>query len=69
MADDKVYADPSDVEVEDGIVAVDGPDSVDVHLTPEAAEETSHRLLAGAMMAKGQEAARRQGKKRHLTDP
>jgi hypothetical protein len=68
MEGDKIYGDASEVEAEDGVVAVDGPDAVDVRFTPEAAEETSHRLLAGAMMAKGQEAAQRQGKKRLTTD-
>jgi hypothetical protein len=52
--DDKVYDTPSEVEAKDGVVAVDGPDSVAVLLTPEAAEETSNRLLEGALMADGQ---------------
>lgn len=55
--DDKetVYDEASDVKVVDGKVQVDGPDAVDVSLTPEAAEETSERLLAGAFKARGQE--------------
>jgi hypothetical protein len=56
MADDKIYDEPSETEARDGTVVVDGPDGVDVTLTPEAAEETSHRLLESAMLAKGQEA-------------
>ena len=52
---DTVYDQPSEVSAEGGVVAVDGPDSVAVRLTPEAAEETSHRLLDGAIRAKGQE--------------
>jgi hypothetical protein len=51
--DDKVYDEPSGVEAEKGEVAVKGPDQVDVRLTPEAAEETSDRLLEGAMIATG----------------
>ena len=49
-----VYKNASDVSAEDGIVNVDGPDGVDVGLTPEAALETSDRLLAGASEAAGQ---------------
>jgi hypothetical protein len=54
MGDKEVYSDPSEVSAEDGVVNVDGPDSVDVALTPEAARETSDRLLEGAMVAQGQ---------------
>lgn len=51
---DKVYDKPSEVSAEDGTVMVDGPDGVAVSLTPEAAEETSARLLDGAVEAGGQ---------------
>ncbi|MCL6697199.1 hypothetical protein LZ496_00135 [Sphingomonas sp. NSE70-1] len=61
MNDKVIYEDPSDVEAEAGVVSVDGPDHVDVKLTPEAAAETSHRLLKGAMKAQGQKV--RDGKK------
>lgn len=54
MAESKIYNDPSEIDVEDGAVIVRGPDAVDVRLTPDAAEETSHRLLEGAMKARGQ---------------
>jgi hypothetical protein len=53
MKDDEVYDEPSAVKADEGQVAVKGPDQVDVKLTPEAAEETSDRLLEGAMVARG----------------
>jgi hypothetical protein len=51
---DKVYDVPSDVSAEEGAVAVKGPGTVDVRFTPEAAEETSNRMLEGSMKARGQ---------------
>jgi hypothetical protein len=56
--DDQVYAEPSAVEAKEGNVKVDGPDAVDVALTPEAAEETSERLLAKSLKARGQQRLR-----------
>lgn len=50
----KIHDEPSLVAADDGHVAITGPDSVDVWLTADAAEETSHRLLTGAMTARGQ---------------
>ena len=50
----QVFAEPSKVKAVDGKVEVDGPDAVEVALTPEAAEETSERLLGQAMKARGQ---------------
>lgn len=50
----ETYSDPSIVTAKDGDVQVDGPDGVDVSLTPGAAVETSERLLDGAMKAEGQ---------------
>jgi hypothetical protein len=54
MTKRKVYNEASEVTAEDGAVAMNGPDAVDVQLTPEAAEETSDRLLEGSMKARGQ---------------
>jgi len=52
--DDRIYDEPSEVDAEDGHVIVDGPDGVDILMTPGAAEETSERLLWGAAKAQGQ---------------
>jgi hypothetical protein len=49
-----IYRDASDVKAEEGVVEVDGPDDVDVAMTPEAAEETSDRLTSEAIKARGQ---------------
>ncbi|MCL6677773.1 hypothetical protein LZ519_00345 [Sphingomonas sp. RG327] len=52
--DDQIYDEASRVDAEEGVVRQTGPDNVDVRLTPGAAEETSERLLEGAMKARGQ---------------
>lgn len=49
-----VYDQPGKVSAEDGVVHLDGPDSIDIRLTDEAAEEISDRLLEGALAARGQ---------------
>jgi hypothetical protein len=54
MSDKTVYDEASEVEAEDGVVSLRGPDAVDVLMTPDAAEETSERLNTGAMKARGQ---------------
>ena len=54
MSKDRVYDDPSVVTAVDGAVEMNGPDAVDVAMTPEAAEETSERLLGEAFKARGQ---------------
>lgn len=54
MPDKKIHQQPSSVTAEEGDVFVKGPDDVDVALSPEAAEETSNRLLEGSMKARGQ---------------
>lgn len=55
MTDKKVFDEPSEVTAEDGAVAMKGPGTVDVKLTPDAAEETSERIFDGAMKARGQD--------------
>jgi hypothetical protein len=57
-----VYDEPTEVSAEEGVVELDGPDDVDVAMTPEAAEETSDRLSNEAMKARGQ---RRLGRLTH----
>ena len=54
MGADKTYTEPSKVSAKDGDIVVDGPDGVDVKLSPEAALETSGRLLTAATKAQGQ---------------
>jgi hypothetical protein len=57
--EDEIHDSASDVTAKDGAVSVKGPDGVDVKLTPEAAEETSDRLVDGAVTALGQRRFRR----------
>lgn len=54
MIDSNIYDEASQVDAEDGIVIMRGPDAVDLRLTARAAEETSERLLQSAMKARGQ---------------
>ena len=54
MGDGKVYNEVTKVTAKDGEVLLDGPDGVDVKVTPEAAEETADALIAGAVQANGQ---------------
>ena len=55
MTDRKaLFDEPSEVRAAEGTVELDGPDNVDVALTPEAAEETSARLESEAVRARGQ---------------
>ena len=51
----ETYSKPTDVVAEDGRVLLDGPDGVDLALTPEAALETGGRLIDEAAKAAGQE--------------
>ena len=57
------YDEASHVEADDGVVKVDGPDDVHVDLTPEAALETSDRLLQSSQQASGQLLFRKAGRK------
>jgi hypothetical protein len=50
----ELYDEAAKVTAEDGEVVLDGPDGVDVKLTPEAAEETGDSLLEQAVKARGQ---------------
>jgi hypothetical protein len=54
MADGKIYDEATEVDAKDGAVSLSGPDGVQVLMTPEAAEESSDRLLFGAAKAQGQ---------------
>ena len=50
----KTFNEPSEVAAEQGHVIVDGPDGTAATFTPKAAEETGHRLEAGAAQAEEQ---------------
>ena len=52
--DNKLHDEASTVTAEQGQVLIDGPDGVAVSLTPDAAVETSDRLLEAAVEAQGQ---------------
>ena len=45
---------PADIEAQDGEVRVEGPGGIQYSFTPDAAIETSDRMLEGGMAAKGQ---------------
>ncbi|HEY9218925.1 MAG TPA: hypothetical protein VIO94_12805 [Phenylobacterium sp.] len=47
------FSEPMTVRVVEGEVVVIGPDAVAVSLTPDAAEESAHRLLSAAREARG----------------
>lgn len=57
MSHEKTWKEPSEVGAEEGEVIVDGPDGVAVSLTPDAALETSERLLESGLAARGQQLA------------
>lgn len=65
--DSRPYDEPSEVAAIDGEVVVDGPDGVAVSLTPEAAIETSERLLNRGMAAEGQRVAAKRDRRPKLT--
>jgi hypothetical protein len=56
---EQTWDEPSKVGAEEGAVVVDGPDGVAITLTPDAAIETSERLLEGGLTAQGQRLAKR----------
>jgi len=51
---DRAAETPADVAAEEGDVLVEGPGGIAYSFTPDAALETSERLLTGGMEAKGQ---------------
>jgi hypothetical protein len=61
---DELFDQATEVSAKDGEVILDGPDGVDVKLTPEAARETSTRLWDGAAKAKAQRDGGKPGKGR-----
>ena len=54
MQRNHLYDEATEVTAEEGEVFLDGPDGVDVRVTPEAAEQTADNLLEGAVKARGQ---------------
>jgi hypothetical protein len=54
MTHEKTFDQATNVTAKDGEVILDGPDAVDVKVTPEAAEETADNLVEGAVKARGQ---------------
>ena len=54
MAKDKLFDEATAVAAVDGEVLLDGPDGVDVKVTPEAAEQTAQNLEDAAVVARGQ---------------
>jgi hypothetical protein len=55
MPKNPLYNEASKVKAVDGEVQVDGPDGVEIGLTPEAAMQTSDDLLTEAARARGQQ--------------
>ncbi len=54
MGDDKLYDQATTVTARAGEVILDGPDGVDLKVTPEAAEQTAENLLEESVKARGQ---------------
>lgn len=54
MTKHPIYTEPGEVSVENGAVALNGPDNVHILMTADAAEETSDRLMTGALKARGE---------------
>lgn len=68
MTEKQLFGKASDVSSDDGQVLVDGPDGVDVALTPEAAEETGDRLIEHAASAAGQRRMKRMEDEKDQSD-
>jgi hypothetical protein len=51
MNSKELFNEATEIEAVDGNVELDGPDGVDVALTPEAAEETADRMFRASAMA------------------
>lgn len=54
MSGDEIHDEPSEITAEEGSVVVKGPGGLILRFTPDAAEETSNRMLERAMEARGQ---------------
>jgi hypothetical protein len=55
----ELYDQPTEVTAKDGKVLLDGPDGVDVALTPDAAIETGERLIDEGVTAAGQQRSKK----------
>jgi hypothetical protein len=60
---------PSQVDAEGGVVLVDGPGGIVLAFTPEAAADTSDRLLDASARAQGQRIEQDRRKKRQPGEP
>jgi hypothetical protein len=54
MTGKELFDEATEIKAVDGTVELDGPDGVDVALTPEAAEETADRMFRASAEAAGQ---------------
>ena len=54
MGSKELFDEPTEIRAVGGEVELDGPDGVDVAMTPEAAEETADRLFRASAEAAGQ---------------
>ena len=54
MSTKELFDEPTEIQAVDGKVELDGPDGVDVAMTPEAAEETADRMFRASAEAAGQ---------------
>jgi hypothetical protein len=54
MGNKELFDEATEVQAVDGEVELDGPDGVDVAMTPEAAEGTADRMFRASAKAAGQ---------------